>query len=441
MKPLNYIRNIAIILAFLIISLPFIYADELNLVTDENGNLITGDSFYREYNELNQLIRIRSGNLSNGQILEEFIWHPTEERILVKDVFSNGVLNYSVYYVNKNYVHIENSSGNYSEKYVYQDNALVAQVTTDGQKQFIHSDHLGSNSLITNASGNIIENSFYSPFGEILNGGGSRYDYNGKEQDTQTKEYDYGARMYKSEWGKFIAPDTLTQYIYEPQFFNHYAYTKNNPYKFIDPNGHVVVYFYGYSTTSSGGSSDLEKLQARETSSQTSILASYNRLDSVKELVKSELQRDKNQPVIIVGHSLGGTSAITLSNSLKEDHIEVDLVVTIDKVGFNNVKPDNVKELINIRQKDGLELHGEEIEGTDEEHILSKIKHTDIDNIDKNPLLGMIPKKADELYGKSGGNGGGGGGSNVECYDSCTKSCDSQGHCSAQTCKTICKLK
>ena len=72
---------------------------------------MTGDSYYREYNELNQLVRIRTGNLSNGAILEEFTWHPTEKRILVKDVYSNGVKNYTVYYVSKEYLVIENSSG------------------------------------------------------------------------------------------------------------------------------------------------------------------------------------------------------------------------------------------------------------------------------------------------------------------------------------------
>jgi len=57
--------------------------------------------------------------------LEEFTWHPTEERILIKDVFYNGIKNYSVYYVSKEYILIENSTGNYSEKYVYQDGVLV----------------------------------------------------------------------------------------------------------------------------------------------------------------------------------------------------------------------------------------------------------------------------------------------------------------------------
>ncbi len=51
---------------------------ENNLVYDANGNLVSGDNYYREYNELNQLVRIRQGNLSTSPILEEFTWHPTE---------------------------------------------------------------------------------------------------------------------------------------------------------------------------------------------------------------------------------------------------------------------------------------------------------------------------------------------------------------------------
>ncbi len=209
---------------------------------DANGNLITGDSFYREYNELNQLIRIRQGNTSSGAILEEFIWHPIEERVLVKDVFSNGVLNYSIYYVNKNYVHIENSSGNYTEKYIYQEGNLVAQVTTDGQKQFIHNDHLSSVTLITNASGNVVENSFHSPFGEIIEGGkASRFDYTGKEFNSVTQDYDYNARRYNPNWGKFLQPDNNIPATYDPQSLNRYSYGMNNPYKFIDPNGREPV--------------------------------------------------------------------------------------------------------------------------------------------------------------------------------------------------------
>ena len=55
-----------------------------DLVYDANGNLVSGDGYFREYNELNQLIRIRNSS-SSGIILEEYIFHPVEERVLIKN--------------------------------------------------------------------------------------------------------------------------------------------------------------------------------------------------------------------------------------------------------------------------------------------------------------------------------------------------------------------
>ena len=55
------------------------------------GMFNESDGFYREYDGFNHLTRIRQGNTSSGNITEEFTWHPTEERILIKDVYSNGV--------------------------------------------------------------------------------------------------------------------------------------------------------------------------------------------------------------------------------------------------------------------------------------------------------------------------------------------------------------
>lgn len=229
-------------MSVLVISLPLILAEELNLQVDANGNLITGDSFYREFNELNQLVRVREGNTSTGPILEEYIWHPLEERILVKDVFYNGVKNYSIYYVNDNYIHIENSSGNYSEKYIYMDNQLVAFVDTDGNKRFVHSDHLGSVSLVTDINGNVVEETFYSPHGEILEGGiASRFDYEGKEFDSVTKTLDFHFRQCKPEWGCiFFQPDDEINDPYNPQYLNRYSFELNNPYRYTDPEGHYV---------------------------------------------------------------------------------------------------------------------------------------------------------------------------------------------------------
>ena len=63
------------------IAAPIALAEELNLVYDANGNLISGDGFVREYNGLNQLVRVKN---DSGATLETFTWHPIEELILIK---------------------------------------------------------------------------------------------------------------------------------------------------------------------------------------------------------------------------------------------------------------------------------------------------------------------------------------------------------------------
>ena len=223
----------------LIISIPLIYAQEINYVVDGNGNLVTGDGFYREYNELNQLIRIRESNTSNGKILEEYTWHPTQERILIKDVYYNNTKNYTIYYVSKEYVVIENSTGNYTEEYIYQENVLVAQADTNGNKIAVHPDHEGSSTTFTDSNGNLLETTFYSAYGEILSGGKtSRFDYEGKEFDSVVQDYDFNFRKYKPDPPIFTQPDTLIQNVYDPQSLNRYAFERNNPYKYVDPSGH-----------------------------------------------------------------------------------------------------------------------------------------------------------------------------------------------------------
>lgn len=39
------------------------------LVYDKNGNLVSGNGKYREFNEFNQLVRIRNGNTAGSAIL------------------------------------------------------------------------------------------------------------------------------------------------------------------------------------------------------------------------------------------------------------------------------------------------------------------------------------------------------------------------------------
>ena len=176
-----------------------------------------------------------------SNLLEEYRWHPIEEKIIQKRIFSNGVLNYTIYYVNENYIQIVNSSGTFTEKYVYQDGTLIAQVNTDGQKQVIHSDNKGSNTLITASDGSVVENSFYSPYGEIISGGkSSRFSYEGKEYDSLTDDYNFNFRKFDLKIPIGSQPDTLIKNVYDPQLLNRYTFERNNAYRYIDPSGHIA---------------------------------------------------------------------------------------------------------------------------------------------------------------------------------------------------------
>ncbi|PIN91787.1 hypothetical protein COU56_04600, partial [Candidatus Pacearchaeota archaeon CG10_big_fil_rev_8_21_14_0_10_31_9] len=102
-------------------------------------------------------------------------------------------------------------------------------------------DHLGSTTLVTNSSGNEIEEEFYLPFGGILEGGeDSRYLFTGKERDKTTNLDYFGARYYDSELRHFVQADSVIADLYNPQNLNHYSYVLNNPYKYVDESGEYV---------------------------------------------------------------------------------------------------------------------------------------------------------------------------------------------------------
>ena len=215
------------------------YAYDLvgNLITQRQnggGNLVTGDGYYREYDGLNQLIKIRNGSTSSSPILENYTYDPFGQRIKIS---RNDTTNTTVYIPFKELMRIKNSTGTFDFTYVYQEGILVARVNPDGSKYFYHPDHLGSTTLITDSNGNVVENSYYSPYGELLGGGlADPKLYTGQFKD-QTNTYMLCNVPYKPEWGLRLRPDPIVQNPYNPQFLNRYSYALGNPYKYKDPCG------------------------------------------------------------------------------------------------------------------------------------------------------------------------------------------------------------
>jgi RHS repeat-associated protein len=73
------------------------------------------------------------------------------------------------------------------------------------------------------------------------NGIGSRS--TGKERDAETGLDYFGARYYSGAQGRFTSADApfADQHIENPQSWNLYIYTLNNPVRYVDPNGRGVI--------------------------------------------------------------------------------------------------------------------------------------------------------------------------------------------------------
>ena len=114
----------------------------------------------------------------------------------------------------------------------------------EGKRYFYHSDHLGSSSLITDASGNVTQQLDYLPYGEVFLEKRSDVDYhtpykfNGKELDEETGLYYYGARYYNPRLSIWYATDPLEE---KYPNISSYAYCAGNPIKFVDYRGDSLI--------------------------------------------------------------------------------------------------------------------------------------------------------------------------------------------------------
>jgi RHS repeat-associated protein len=111
---------------------------------------------------------------------------------------------------------------------------------------FFHSDHQGSINFVTNAAGQLITEINYLPYGEIDRAHSYgpdilRYKYTHQEEDRESGEYNFNARMYNSDLGRFTSADSIIpEEGKHSQSFNRYMYTMGNPVKYTDPTGHCV---------------------------------------------------------------------------------------------------------------------------------------------------------------------------------------------------------
>ena len=106
---------------------------------------------------------------------------------------------------------------------------------------YILKDHLGSASVVTDASGTILGEQRYYPFGETRLTTGTIYTdklFTGQREMAGLGIYHYQARFYSPKTGRFLSADTIVPNYANPQSLNRYSYVYNAPLNYVDPSGH-----------------------------------------------------------------------------------------------------------------------------------------------------------------------------------------------------------
>ena len=147
------------------------------------------------------------------------------------------------------YVH--DALGNLAAEYTY------SMGTPSCATCYLSWDHLGSTRMVTDGSGAVIANGRHDflPFGVEIPGGtagrttgvwgGTDYltaKFTAQERDGETGLDFFQARYFTSTQGRFMSPDQplLDQDPSDPQSWNLYGYSRNNPLKYRDPTGQSV---------------------------------------------------------------------------------------------------------------------------------------------------------------------------------------------------------
>ena len=234
---------------------------------------------------------------------------------------------------------------------------------------YLHTDHLGTASFVTNDNSETTQFFLNLPFGETMleqqtGVYDNPYKFNAKELDSDTGLYYYGARYYNPRISTWYGVDPLAVYnpVMETEFYgdgqhnggvffwgnlNPYMYTYQNPIRYIDPNGKQVdtnekriIFAHGLLGGGSpkGGKEywsssfvkEAQKYTGASSASFTNI--KFNGYSSAKErflqgdayarenkdILTKGLTKDKAE-LTFVTHSMGGAFGEGMASHFKND--------------------------------------------------------------------------------------------------------------------------
>ena len=208
---------------------------------DANGNMTSrvqnGVTWTQTFDAENRLVSVTDGTTTT-----QYVYDGSGGR--VKRIVGNTTTLYVAG------MEIEKVSGTETQRTVYYPAGgafrVIVASPASNTLYFRHSDHLGSTSVLSDATGAKVTGSdvVYAPFGVVRSGAESAltdFGYTGQIHDDDTGGLMfYGARYYLPGVMRFISADTIIPGM-NPQALNRYSYVLNSPINMIDPSGHVYM--------------------------------------------------------------------------------------------------------------------------------------------------------------------------------------------------------
>ncbi len=219
---------------------------------DANGNLLSGAGRTLTYASFNLPLTIAKGTDSF-----QYTYNAEHERVRLVVTRTSGV--YTTVYLHPNrpdQLLFEKEtkpdvteSRHYVNAGAYLVGVHVTKSAGDPEMRYFHHDQIGSLTVVTNASGAVLERLAYEAFGDrrFPNGTADPDDLIiGVTTDRGFTEHEHldeiglihmNGRVYDPLLGRFMTPDPSVPYPTSLQSFNRYSYARNNPLVSTDPSG------------------------------------------------------------------------------------------------------------------------------------------------------------------------------------------------------------